>query len=419
MKRLSVIFILICCFTHVVFPQGDNTPGENSFNIRNMLGLENFESKTGVGFSFAYKGEVFSNLKGGISQNSVYLDNFDIIFNFNLNKLLGWEGAMLNTYILGNNGGDPSADAGAAQGISNIAAFHTWKLYQFWIEQNFLDDNLSFLAGLFDLNSEFDTRVTSGIFINPSHGIGPDFSMTGKNGPSIFPTTSMAIRASYNITNELNIRTAAFDGVSGDPNKPGGTHILMKQSDGLLFAGEFTYHSETDQLKSGFFKLSIGTWFYTGSFERLDNFDPEGNPLHKKGNSGAYVSAEKFLLAEKDSEDEGLSAFIRIGMADKSVNQVTSYLGAGIYYKGFIPGRENDEAGLAVSTIKNSDAYMKQMELEQVAARKYEHIIEFTYIFRLLDWINIQPDVQYVINPSNCIYRKSSFLFGTRLSVEI
>ena len=68
------------------------------------------------------------------------------------------------------------------------------KLYEAWFEQTLFDDRLSFKAGLYDLNTEFDVVETAGLFINSSHGIGPDFSQSGVNGPSIFPTTSLGIR---------------------------------------------------------------------------------------------------------------------------------------------------------------------------------------------------------------------------------
>jgi porin len=389
-----------------------------SYN-KKIIDTENFENSTGIGIGFTYKGEVFSNLSGGYDKKSVYLDNFDLVFDFDLGHIFNWNGARVNFYILGNHGGDPSEYAGAAQGISNIASFQTWKLYQFWLEQNFLNDNLSFLFGLYDLNSEFDTRETSSIFINPSHGIGPDFSLTGKNGPSIFPTTSLAFRTSYNISENFNIKTAVFDGVPGDPNTPGGTHILFHSDDGVLLAGELTYHSESKELVPGYYKLSVGAWTYTDSFDKLNKFDTDGNPVMQNGNAGAYISAEKFLFSEPGSGSEGLSAFVRLGIADHEVNQVHHYLGAGIHYTGIIPGRENDVIGLAVASIANSDNYINLLADQDYKADKYEHIFELTYILKLNDWLNIQPDFQYVINPVNCNLNKSAFIYGTRVELAL
>jgi porin len=419
MKHLFTFVILIIFLITNLSAQSNTDSDQEIISANKLIDLEGLKASTGIGMSFGYKGEVFSNFAGGLNKKSVYLDNFDLIFDFDLNHILNWKGASLNAYILGNHGGDPSEYAGAAQGISNIASFQTWKLYQFWFQQNFLEDDLSILVGLFDLNSEFDTRETSGIFINPSHGIGPDFSMTGKNGPSIFPTTSLALRTSYNISSYLNIKAAVFDGVPGDPDKPGGTHILFKQSDGLLLAGELTFHSENDELDKNYYKVSLGAWYYTGDFEKFNAFNNDVNPVCQNGNSGMYLSAEKFLLSENSSNDEGISAFVRIGTADKTINEVQHYIGAGLHYKGIIPGRENDIAGIALGSIINSDNYLQSMLSNNNIISKHEHIIELTYIIDINNWLIIQPDFQYVINPANCYYNKSSFLYGTRISLEI
>ena len=39
-----------------------------------------------------------------------------------------------------------------------------------------LNEKVSVLTCLYNLNSEFDVIETAGLFINSSHGIGPDYS---------------------------------------------------------------------------------------------------------------------------------------------------------------------------------------------------------------------------------------------------
>jgi carbohydrate-selective porin OprB len=57
-------------------------------------------------------------------------------------------------------------------------------------EKNLLDNQFSVLAGLYELNSEFYRLQSAGLFLNSSFGIGPEFSQSGLEGPSIFPSTS-------------------------------------------------------------------------------------------------------------------------------------------------------------------------------------------------------------------------------------
>ena len=106
-----------------------------NYLLGNWNGSRSLISDYGIDFEFVYTGEYFSNINGGIKHGGTYLDNFDITSTFDFNKIIGWNGAILFAYILGNNGGIPNDKVGSIQGISNIAAYNTWKLYQFWIEQ--------------------------------------------------------------------------------------------------------------------------------------------------------------------------------------------------------------------------------------------------------------------------------------------
>jgi len=345
------------------------------------------------------------------------LSNFDIIINLNLQSILGWKGAHLTTYFLVNHGGEPTEYAGAIQGISNIAAHDTWKLYEIRFEQFLLDGDLSLLTGLYDLNSEFDTREFSGIFMNPSHGIGPEFAMTGHNGPSIFPTTSLAFRVSYNFSDSWNLKTAVFDGVPGDLNNPDGTSIVFAEGDGLLLTSEINFTNGSDEVDSEYFKYAFGGWYYTGEFEALTDVDVLGNPLLQKGNYGFYGSAEKFLFNEGNNKTEGLGVFVRFGWANNNVNQVNSYFGAGINYIGLIPGRDEDVFGISLAAAHNNQKCQDLLLKQNIELKDFEYIFEFTYSLNLSDWLQVQPDVQYVINPGAYHKNNHSFVYGTRLQI--
>jgi porin len=383
----------------------------------NWWGSRDIIEQKGLEISLDYTGEVWSNQKGGIQKKSDYLHNIDMVFNFDFEKMLNWNGATLNAYVLGNYGGIPSKSSGTLQGISNIAAYDTWKVYQLWLQQNLFDDKLSLLFGLFDLNSEFDARETSSIFINPSHGIGPDYAQSGLNGPSIFPTASLALRIKYQLSNDFYFSTAVFDGVSGNPDNPNGTHIKFSKEDGALFAGEFVYKANPENFGEGFAKVAIGGWYYTTEFEEI--FQPVNldNPLMKKGSYGLYVFAEKFIYAESLDPEQGLAGFIRAGFADDIVNPFDFYLGSGFTYTGPFPGREKDVIGIAFALAQTGDPFKQSAEQEGFSIEDYELAIELTYSFSLLQSISFQPDLQYIINPSTIKGVDNSLVFGTRMTM--
>ena len=418
---LKISFLMIFQCSTIFLAQPDSSKEQQKVDSPSSF-IEKFKSDLstrGIDIEIGYKGDFFTNLSGGMEKGSVYLGNFDFLFNMNLEQLLGWKDATLTTYILGNHGGEPGEYAGAVQGISNIAAHDTWKLYEFRLEQFLLDGDLSLLIGLYDLNSEFDTREFSGIFINPSHGIGAEFALTGQNGPSIFPNTSLAFRASYNFSDSWNIKAAVFDGIPGDLNNLEGTSIVFDNEDGLLLTSEINFTNGPDEVDGNYFKYAIGGWYYTGDFETISDIDALGNPLLQKGNYGFYGSAEKFLFSENNSAAEGLGAFVRFGWANNNVNPVNSYFGAGINYTGLLPGRDEDVFGIALAAAHNNQKCRDLLLEENIDIKDFEYILEFTYNVNLNKSIQIQPDIQYVINPSACHHSNYSFVYGTRLQLSL
>ncbi len=383
----------------------------------NWWGLRNKISQSGFDFEFVYTGELFSNIYGGVKKGTTTLDNIDIILSTNLEKSFGWKNTKFMVYILGNNGGFPSELAGVSQGISNIEAFPTWKLYQLLLEKLFFDQHFSISLGLYDLNSEFDTRETSSIFINPSHGIGDDIGKSGLNGPSIFPTASAGIRIKYEFENGNYIQSAILDGVPGDPNNPKGTKIIYNKNDGLLLITELGLEKKVDENLN--FKIALGIWGYTKEFKKNNFMENGTNIISLENNYGFYLSAEKKLSSNFDNHSKSLYGFIRIGYANKNINPVDFYLGTGLKFTGFLNERNNDEFGFALAFSHNSLVFRESSSnLENISIKPFELNFEFTYSLQFTPWLKIQPDIQYIINPSYCIQSNSALVIGSRLQLN-
>lgn len=360
-------------------------------------------SKKGIDINFAYTSDFFSNLSGGIKEKTGYLNNIDLIFSFNFEKSMGLSGLTGKLYFLSNHGDNLTEFMGDIQTASNIESPKGSRIYEAWIQKESKNGKFSVIFGLFDLNSEFDTTETGGFFINSSHGIGPDYSQSGENGPSIFPFTSLALRFRYNFDNNLYLATAIFDGVPGDPNNLHGTHIKIGKEDGYLTTAEFGYLNEETESK-----LSIGIWNYTKDFENLEN------SLIKNKSNGFYILGENKLFSESDDNSQGLSAFFRFGFAENKINQVDFYFGGGFVYKGLIPGRNEDTIGLAFANAHLGKPYKNINVIEGLTYENSEFNVELSYSSQITNWFRIQPDIQYVINPGMNPNLKNSFVFILR-----
>lgn len=358
----------------------------------------------------AYTGEVWTNAAGGLNQGTGYLDNYDLALSIDAEAAWGWTGANFFFYMLGNTDSTLSERfIGDIQTVSNIDTDGAVKLYEAWYEQELFGGGMAIKFGLYDLNSEFDAKEVGSLFINSSHGIGADFSQAGENGPSIFPSTSLSVRALVYLSQNWFIQVAALDGVPGDPDHPGRTAIKLGGGDGLLLVSELDYLNELGT------KIGIGTWRFTSRFDDVYKMDEFGDPLSHKGNWGVYILAEAQLFGEPDDAAQGLSAYARFGIADKDVNQFDRFIGAGLVYTGLFPGREEDQLGIAIAIADNGKPYLAAERLNFMFAKEREYGFELTYSMTFLDRIMLQPDVQYIVNPSMDPAMGNAWVLGLRV----
>ncbi len=397
---------------------------ERHYLTGNWWGCRDSLNSKGISFEFDYTADFFSNIKGGLNKSSVYLDDFDMILTLDLEKLLAVSGTNLFIYGLGNDGGNPDQSIGDVQGVSSITAPNSWKLYEAWIQTNLFDHHLSILAGLYDLNSEFENLATSNLFINASHGIGIGFAQTGEMGPSIFPWTSAGVRIKSKLSEKFYLQAAILDGIPGDPNDLYGTHIIFSKNDGLLITfetGTTEYSKQNEKPPSSSrigrfasekydYKYSLGFWKYTSEFKRIDS------PLKSRNNIGAYISGEQNLYEQKGS-GRILSAFIRFEAANAEINRFAYYAGCGFVYSSPFNGRPDDEAGIALAAAINGNPYERALQGNNMEDAEYN--IELTYFAQLLPWFTLQPDLQYIIYPDTNPEIPNALVFGLRLGIQI
>ncbi|MBK8545802.1 MAG: carbohydrate porin [Caulobacteraceae bacterium] len=116
----------------------------------------------------------------------------------------------------------PNDDIGTLQGVDNIEVErHRARLYEFWIETQLGPTNVR--AGLYDLNSEFYANDSASLLIAPAFGIGSELAATGPNGPSIFPSTALAARFQWTLSESSRLQFAALNATAGVLGDPGGS----------------------------------------------------------------------------------------------------------------------------------------------------------------------------------------------------
>ena len=355
--------------------------------------------------SVVYTADLFADAAGGIRTGARYLDDLDLQLAVDADRLVAWHGARIFLYGIYGNGAQLSGRlVGDVQGVDSLETGTrrpAFKVFEAWIEQS-ISDVGSIRFGVYNLQSEFDATRSGPSFIMSSHFVGPDLGLSGRNGPSIYPDASLAVRGEVRAGGGWVARLAVLDGVPNDPDHPRRTAIKLSGRDGALVIGEVDRIGESG-------KVGLGAWSYTARF--ADLAAPSGART-TRGDRGAYVFAERRLSGDRS---RGVTGWLRLGVSDSRFNYVSGYVGSGLSWTGPFAGRPQDQTGIAVGSAALGSHYLRQERARGIATRDRETIVETTYTAPVTPWLRVQPDVQYVIAPSGDAALGNALVVGVRL----
>jgi porin len=377
-------------------------------------GLEDRLIKAGITPSFLYDGDAAADLSGGATRGTSWSGSMHIQIAANGEQLAGVTGLTGWLDALWINGGQPSRFAGDAQGVSNIAATPALRLYEAWLQYNTPHDRYSFLAGRYDLNTEFYHLRSAGLFLNSSFAIGPDFGQSGVGGPSVFPNTSLGFRFAYKPITNAVMRLAILDGAPADP-QPGSSGPFNPHN-GVLLVAEAAYVAHGADNSSPFSsrfrigrnadlpayddKIAVGAWYYTADFNDLGATTPFGTPVRHQGEDGAYLLVDHLLFQSQNEPKRRVTGFVQLGIANQLVDRFGSYIGAGLTVTGLIAGRPDDELGVAMAMARNGSHYIEGQQMAGLPVTAAETAIELSYLSQIASRVAMEPDFQYVVHPN-------------------
>jgi len=386
----------------------------------------------GIQLGVRYDGGIFGDLSGGLRQGTTYAGNLNLQVILDAQRLFDWPGVTVFLYGLGIHGGLPSSFVGDAQGVNSIASPAKWTLEEAWIQQNLFGNMFSVLAGRYDLNSEFYRLQSAGLFINSSYGIGPEFSQSGREGPSIFPNTSVGARFATKPIRGIVLRAAVLDGVPVD--RSNGTQAIFARNGGVLVVVESVYlrrpsaseiTPRTRQFRIGrnsvgtyAGKVALGTWYYSGTFDDLAKVRPEDQAVQHHGSRGFYMLADQTVYQDADYPERRVTLFGQFGIGDPRVNRFGYYTGGGMTVSALIAGRKEDEIGFAIAGAHNSTQYMEAQRNQGRPVQRSEVDFELTYLAQFSSHLAVQPDLQFVRNPGTDPRIKNAVAFILRFELS-
>jgi porin len=380
----------------------------------------------GIDFGINEIAETFSNHTGGLKQTTIYQGLVTPSLNLDLEKLANWPGATFYIDAFQISGRGLSRNAvGNLLAVSTIEALPSTRLHDLWLQQEFLDRQVSLRVGQIAIDDEFYISQYSANFINSTFGCPDILSTDLPSGGPCYPFAVPGVRLRGAPTAGLTLSAAVFN---GNPAPPGpedpqvrnssGTNFLIGEGGSLALA-ELAYSFDVaPDLSTSLGDAKFGGWYHTAEFPdlRRDTLgrslaDPTSNGIAAahRGNFGLYMVLDKMLWQPPDAGARGLAGFLRIGGAPDDRNVISLEVDAGMTYKGLLPGRELDLMGLAASYGRIGSAARGLAGDTALFAgirqpvRDSETVLELTYQLNIAPWWALQPDLQAIFHPGGHI----------------
>jgi porin len=428
--------------------------GQSPNLLGDMWGLRPALAKHGVTLTILENIETFGNLSGGVKQGFEANGLTTVTLQMDTEKAFGLKGGTLNVSGLQYWGGNLTADnLMVLQTLTDIEAPVGVRLWELWYQQKFAD-KLDIKIGEQSLDEEFIIAPSgNSLFINGVSGWPglPTANLPG-GGPA-YPLAGLGVRGRAQVTDSVTVLAGVFNGSPiprDSPNtatsNPHGVSFPLDT--GTLAIAELQYafgsgasgKANSDGPLPGNYK--IGAWYNSYKFDD-PQYDTIGLPLASPlsngmpathhGDFSLYGVMDQRIWRSKENANRSLNVFFRPMFTPyQDRNLVSASINAGFALHAPLSGRDNDVFGIEMGTVWATSAassFDRQMQVYQPSVytpiRSSETFIEATYQFQLLPSWQIQPDVQYFINPGLGISNpddptqriKNEFVVGLRTNI--
>jgi porin len=384
----------------------------------------------GIDFRIGYTSETATNAQGGNEQLWRYTDQWVFATKLDLQKLFGFRDAQFSLVITDRNGRNLSDDAhlGSLQQVQEVyGRGQTWRFTQLWYDQKYLDGKLDWKIGKFPEGDDF--AAFSCEFMNLTFCGAAPGNIVGSYWYN-WPVSQFATRVRTNIAGFGYVQVGAYEINPsylltryaldiGSP--PGATGVLAPFEIGWLpsFGG-----------LAGSYKF--GAWYNSSTApDVVDNTAGEplaiagGKPLMRHGLYGGYVSFQQRLTGTDSGTKRGLSVFLNATYADRRTSTLDSQVAAGMFYTGPLARRPADELGFAIGEthVNPRVADVERMQDtagdSSVGVQASEWASEVFYNVHVKGWLDVRPNVQYVVAPGGVSRNTNDLILGLKLAVNL
>jgi porin len=388
-------------------------------------------AQDGITFNSRYLGEFAANPSGGARQGADFTGELNLGADVDLNKLAGVQGGALHV-LFTDRAGNNLASKAINNSVSVQQIYGGGQTYQLTIltyEQQLLNKMVDVEFGRTDMPDDF---IVSPFYCDfQSNAACGNPSILGKDtGTQFYPQAVWGGRIKIDPTPNVYVKTGIYQSVPSVPSDAGhGFNWGTANSNGFLFPVEVGYTNTTpgaaepNQYDAGviFDRSHFSAPYYSTTSPEL------------YGRTLIYLQAQQMLYQVAPDSPRGLYGFA-VGLFGASGGRQPANFSAegGLVFQGPLANRPLDTLGFLVNDVHYNNRYLNSYYQQRVAAGGTQSpannlvMFELNYAAQVTPWLNVMPNMQYIINPDGLgglsyptSNEKNAFVLGLQFVVNV
>ncbi|MFP3437906.1 carbohydrate porin [Pantoea sp. SIMBA_133] len=389
----------------------------------------------GIKLDVNYTMESAANLGGGADTHTSmrYSDQWAFGANFDLQKLLDWQDTQFQVTITDRNGrniSDQVADRRTGMLSSTQEVYgrgQTWRLTQFWLSKGLFDNTVNVKAGRVTVGEDFDNFDSK--FQNLAFGSGQAGNWRGDRWFN-WPVSQWGGRVKVNFTPEVFFQVGFYNQNRANYDRGDGFRLDTSNSEGNLVPVELGWKPTLGPEKlPGNYR--IGYYYSSANGDNYGSWR-DGAYQSKDHAYGGYVLLQQQLTAQGGDASRGLGVSLQAVMNDHKTSKTDNYQSISFTWKGPFDARPQDEMGVGAARIHVNSAYTRSLRAQNDASGQTdftsptylpiqegsEYNYEIYYNAQLTRWLQLRPNLQYVVAPGAVSEVKDAFVGGISANVN-
>jgi porin len=381
-----------------------------------------------------YTSIISGNPSGGIRQTGPkYAQDINFGLTFDMQKLVGWDGATINLDSVDRVGKTIRTEVGSVYDPVQIYGGQTITLYHVTLEQKFCDDLGSIKLGRLSPGDDFAESPLYNYYMN--NGIdGQIRAVIDDTRFATYPFASWGARLRFDPAPEFNIQTGLFQ-VSDhyvDRNF-NGVHFAIHGSDGVQVVQQFGWTPEFNRqpveaasvdgtdakaIVSAAARRGLPGHYFIGSYWSNSDYAQFGTPVKTRISYGFYGHADQMVYRVDPDRDLGLTLFGTFACApQENISIIPFQLGGGALYLGLFEDRPKDTTIFGVIHGDFSNDYANSVPQPLGGSPAAELDLELGYRVQVTDFAYVQPDVQYIVRPGGTGNIPNAVIVGAQIGL--